>query len=90
MPFLVTIEVHDLEHVFSNPAVSASARGKASVLLTLIPLLIQMLMLFLLSPSLLVGGLAASDRRGVGRYWCQRRRGFFDGVVAGVSGRGGL
>ena len=86
MPFLVTVEARDLGHVFPSPAVSAGGIGAASVFLTLVPLLIQTSMLFLLSPSLLVGGLAASGRQGVGRLRCQRRQKFFDEVVAGVSG----
>ena len=40
MPFFVTVEVRELEHVFSNLAISASGKGKASVFLTLVPLLI--------------------------------------------------
>ena len=90
MPFLVTVEVRDLGHVFPSPAVSAGGRGGASVFSTLVPLLIQTSMLFLLSPSFLVGGLAASGGRGVGRLKCQRRREFFDGVIAGISGGGDL
>ena len=90
MLFLVTVEACDLGHFFPNPAVSAGGRGGASVFSTLVPLLIQTSMLFLLSLSFLVGGLAASGRRGVGRLWCQRRRKSFDGVIAGVSGEGGL
>ena len=90
MPFLVTVEVRDLEHIFPSPTISTGGRGRASVFSTLVPLLIQTSMLFLLSPSLFARGLAASDGRGVRRLWCQRWREFFDGVVAGVSGRGGL
>ena len=90
MPFLVTVEARDLGHVFPSSTVSASGRGGASVFLTLVSLLIQTSMLFLLSPSFLVRGLAASGGRGVRRFRCQRRRGFFDGVVVGVSGRGSL
>ena len=70
MPFLVTIEVHDLEHIFPSPAVNASGRSRASVFSILVPLLIQTLMLFLLSLSLLVGGLAASGEQGVRRLRC--------------------
>ena len=65
MSFFVTAEARDLGHVFPSPAVSASGRGGASVFSTLVLLLIQMSILFLLSPSLLVGGLAASGRQGV-------------------------
>ena len=90
MPFLVTVEARDLGHVFPSPAVSTGSRGEASVFLTLVLLLIQTSMLFLLSLSLLVGDLAAFDRRGVEQLRCQRRRGFFDRVVAGVLGRRGL
>ena len=90
MLFLVTVEARDLGHVFSSPAVSTGSRGRASVFSTLVPLLIQTSMLFLLSPSFLVGGLAASGGQGVGWLRCRRRRGFFDGVVAEVSGGGGL
>ena len=90
MPFLVTVEACNLEHIFPSLTISTGGRGGASVFSTLVPLLIQTSMLFLLSPSLLVGGLAASGGRGVGRLRCRRRRGFFDGVVAGVSGGGGL
>ena len=67
MPFFVIVEVHDLRYVFLNPVVSAGSRDRAGVFLTLIPLLIQTSMLFLLSPSLLVGSLATSGRRGVRR-----------------------
>ena len=67
MPFLITVEARNLEHVFLNPAVSIGGRGEASIFSTLVSLLIQMLMVFLLSPNLLVGGLAASGRQGVGR-----------------------
>ena len=90
MPFLVIVEARDLGHVFPSSAVSAAGRGGASVFSTLVPLLIQTLMLFLLSPSLLVGGLTASGEQGVGQLWCQRRRRFFDGVVVGFSDRGSL
>ena len=90
MPFFVTVEAHDLGHVFPSPTVSASGRGEASVFLTLVPLLIQTSILFLLSPSFFVGGLAASGGRGVGRLWCRMRRGFFDRVIPGVSGGRGL
>ena len=90
MLFLFTVEARDLGHVFPSPAVSAGGRGGASVFSTLVPLLIQTLMLFLLSLSLLVGGLTTSGRRGVGRLRCRRRRRFFDGVGAGVLGGGGL
>ena len=86
MSFLVTVEACDLEHVFPSPAISAGGRGGASVFSTLVPLLIQTLMLFLLSPSLVVGGLAVSDGRGVGKLRCRRRRGFFDRIVTGVLG----
>ena len=67
MPFLVTVEAQNLGHIFPNLAVSASSRDGASVFLTLILLLIQMSMLFLLSPSLFDGGLADSGGRGVGQ-----------------------
>ena len=90
MPFFVIVKVRDLEHVFLDPAVSAGNMGGASVFLTLVPLLIQTSMLFLLSPSLLIRGLAASDRRGVGRFRCQKRQEVFDRVVAGVSSGGSL
>ena len=90
MPFLVTVEARDLGHVFPSSTISAGGRGGTSVFSTLVSLLIQTSMLFLLSLSLLVGGLADSGGRGVGRLWCRRRWKFFDGVVAGVSGGGGL
>ena len=90
MPFLVTVEARDLGHVFPNPAVSASGRGGTSVFSTLVPLLIQTSMLFLLSPSLLIGGLATSGGRRIRQLRCRRRRGFFDGVVVGVLGGRGL
>ena len=70
MPFLVTVETRNLGHVFPSPAVSASSRGGTSIFSTLVPLLIQMLMLFLLSPSLLIEGLAASGEQGVGWLRC--------------------
>ena len=90
VPFLVTVEVPDLGHVFPSLAVSASGRGGASIFLNLVPLLIQTSILFLLSPNLLVGGLTASGGQGVGRLQCRRRRGFFDKVIARVLGRRGL
>ena len=90
MPFLVTVEARDLGPVFPSPAVSAGGRGRANVFSTLVPVLIQTSMFFLLSPCLLVGGLAASSERGVRRLQCRKRRRFFDGVVTGVSGGGGL
>ena len=90
MLFHVTFEVRDLGHVFLNPAISAGGRGGASVFSTLVPLLIQMSMLFLLSPSLLVRSLAASSGQEVGRLWCRRRWEFFDGVVVGFLGGKGL
>ena len=90
MPFLVTVKANDLGRVFSSPTISAGSRGRASVFLTLIPLLIQTSMLFLLSPSLLIGGVATFGGQGVGQLWYQRRLGFFDGFVAGVSGGRGL
>ena len=90
MPFLVTVEARDLEHVFSSLAVSAGGRCKVSVFLTLVPLLIQTSMLFLLSPSLLVGVLAASGKRGVGRLKCRKRQGFFNEVITGVLFRKSL
>ena len=90
MPFLVIVEARDLGHVFPSPAISAGSRGRASVFSTLVPLLIQTSMLFLLSPSLFVGGLAASVGQRVEQLRCRRRRGFFGGVVAGVLGGGGL
>ena len=86
MPFLVTVEAHDLELVFLSPTVSASGRGGASVFLTLVLLLIQISMLFLLFLSFLVRGLTTSDRQKIGRLWCQRRRAFFDWVVVRVLG----
>ena len=67
MPFLVIVKAHNLGHVFPSPTVSAGGRGGASVFSTLVPLLIQTSMLFLLSPSLFIGGLAASGGRGVRR-----------------------
>ena len=87
MPFLVTVEARDLGHIFPSPAVSASGKGGASVFSTMVPLLLQVSMLFLFSPSLLVGGLAASSEQRVGRLRYQRRRRFFHRVVAGVSDR---
>ena len=90
MLFLITVEVRDLRHVFPSSAVKAGGRGGASVFSTLVSLLIQTLMLFLLSLGFLVGGLAASGGREVGRLRCRGRREFFNGVVAGVSGGGGL
>ena len=62
MLFLVTVEARDLGHLFSNLAVSASGRDKAGSFSTQVPLLIQISMLFLLSPSFLIKGLAASNR----------------------------
>ena len=82
MPFLVTVEARDLGHVFLGPAVSASSRGRASVFSTLVLLLIQTSMLFLLSPGLFVESLATSGGRGIGRLQCRRWRGFFNGIVA--------
>ena len=73
MLFLATVEARDLGHVFPSPGLSAGGRGGASVFLTLGSLFIQTSMLFLLSLSLLVGGLAASGRRGVGRLRYQKR-----------------
>ena len=70
MPFLVTVEVRDLGHVFLSPAVSAGGRGRASVFSTPVLLLIQTSMFFLFFPSLPVRGLAPSGGRGVGRLWC--------------------
>ena len=61
------VEARDLRNVFPNPTVSAGGRGGASVFSTLGLLLIQTSMLFLFSPSLLVGGLAASGGQGVER-----------------------
>ena len=90
MLFLVTVEARDLGHIFPSHVVSTSGRGGASIFSTLVPLLIQTSMLFLLSPSLLVGGLTASGGRGVRWLRCQTRRRFFDGVVAGVLGRRSL
>ena len=90
MPFLVKVEVHDLGHVFSNLTISTGGGGGASVFSTLVPLLIQISMLFLLPPSLLFGVFIASSKRGVGRLRYQRWQGFFDGVVIGVSGKEGL
>ena len=66
MPFLVTVEAHDLGHVFPSPAVSAGGRGRASVFSTVVLLLIQTLMFFLFSPSLLVRDLTASGMQRVG------------------------
>ena len=60
MLFPIIVEVRDLGYIFPNPTVSAGDRGRASVFLTLVLLLIQTSMLFLLSPSLLVGDLATS------------------------------
>ena len=62
MLFLVTVEVRDLKYVFPSLAVSACGRGRAGVFSTLVLLIIQMSMLFLLSLSFLVGGLAAYGR----------------------------
>ena len=90
MPFLVIVEARDLGHIFFSLTVSAGSRSGASVFLTLVPLLIQTSMLFLLSPSLLVRSLAAFGGQGVGRLRCRRWRGFFDRVVTGVLGGGGL
>ena len=90
MPFLVTVEAHDLGHIFSSSAFSTSDRGETSVLLTLVLLLIQTSMLFLLSLSLLVGSLTTFGGQGVKRLWCRRQREFFDKVVAKVSGERGL
>ena len=90
MPFIVTVKARDLGHIFLSPTISACGRGRAIVFSTLVPLLIQTSMLFLLSPSFLVGGLAASGGRGVGRLLCRRRRGFSDRVVVRISFGGGL
>ena len=90
MPFLIIVEEHNLRHVFPGPAISAGGRGEASVFSTLVLLLIQTSMFFLLSLSLLVESLPASGGREVGWLWYQRRPEFFDGVVAGVSDGGGL
>ena len=90
MLFLVIFEAHDLGYVFPSPTVSDGSRGEASVFSTLVPLLIQTSIYFLLSLSLFVGDLAASSGRGVERLRYQRRRRFFNGVVVGVSGGGGL
>ena len=87
MFFLVRVEVRNLEYFFSNPAVSASSRGKASVFSTLVSLLIQTSILFLLFLSLLVGGLATSGGQKVGRLQYKIRRRFFDRVVIGVLGK---
>ena len=65
MLFLVIVEACNLEYVFPNSAVSASGRGGTSVFSTLVLLLIQKLIFFLLSLSLLVRSLAASSRQGV-------------------------
>ena len=62
MLFLVTVKARDLEHVFPNPAVSADGRVGASIFSTLVALMIQKLILFLLSLSFLVKSLAASSR----------------------------
>ena len=89
MLFLIIVEAYDLGHIFPSSAISAGSRSGASVFSTLVPLLIQILMLFLFSPSFLVGGLAASGKQRVGQLRCQRWQEFFDRVVAGVSdGRG--
>ena len=69
MLFLVIVEARDLEHVFPSLVVSACGKGGASVFSTLVPLLIQTLILFLLSPSFLVRGLATSVGQKVGRLW---------------------
>ena len=90
MPFLVTVEARNLWISFFSHAISAAGRGRASVFSTLVPQLIQTLILFLLSPSLFVGGLATFGEQGVRRLRCWRRQGFFDGVVAGVSSGWGL
>ena len=90
MPFLVRVETRDLRPVFPSSTVSAGGRVGASVFSTLVLLLIQTSMFFLLSPSRLVRGLVASDGRRVGRLRCRRWQEFFDGVIAGVLGRGGL
>ena len=88
--FLITVEILDLGYVFPSLIISAGGRGGANVLSTLVLLLIQMSILFLLSLSLFVRGFTASGEQRVGRLWCRRRRKFFDKVVAAVSGEGGL
>ena len=90
MLFLIIVEVHDLEHIFPNSAFSAGGRGKASVFLILVLLLILTSMFFLLSLSLLIKGLAACGGRGVGQFKCQKQRGFFDKVVVEILGGEGL
>ena len=90
MPFFVIVKVRDLEHVFPNPAVTAGGMSRASIFSTLVSLLIQTSMLFLLSLSLLVGGVSASDRQEVGQIWYHGRREFLNEFVAGISGKGSL
>lgn len=88
MSFLIRIEVYDLEIVFSNLAISARSRGRASVFLTLVPLLIQISMLFRLFLNFFVEGFTAFSGYGVRQLQYYRK--IFNGVVLGVLGRRGL
>lgn len=63
MHFLIIVEVHNLRYVFSNFAISAGSRGRAIIFSTLVPLLIQILMLLFFSLSFFVEDLAASSRQ---------------------------
>ena len=61
MFFLVTVEVHNLEYVFPNPAFSAGGKSGASIFLILVLLLIQILIFFHLFPRFLIKSLATSN-----------------------------
>ena len=88
MSFHITIEAYNLKHVFSNLIVSEGGKSRASVFLTLVPLLIKTLILFLLSLNLLIRSFAAFGKQRVGRLWCQQR--FFNKVIAEILVRKGL
>ena len=61
VPFLVIIEACDLEYVFPNPTISTGGRSKASIFSTLVLLVIQMSMFFVLSLSFFIRSLTASS-----------------------------
>ena len=81
MLFFAIVEACNLRYGFSNLAISVGGEGGASVFLTQVLLLIQTSILFLLFPSLFVGGFAAFGGQGVERLWCRRRRRFLMGLL---------
>lgn len=62
MVFLITVAIPYLKYFFHNVAIIASGKGRATIFLTLVPLLIQILNFVFFSLSFLFKSLTALVR----------------------------